>query len=51
VKIARVFDGLPIRQVYAVPKATVAALDPAATRLRRPEAEAMTVRDSGRNRM
>jgi wyosine [tRNA(Phe)-imidazoG37] synthetase (radical SAM superfamily) len=34
-EIARVFEGLPIRQVYAVPKPTVLTLDPAATRLRR----------------
>jgi len=46
-EIARVFEGLPIRQVYAVPKATVVALDPTATRLRRPEAEAVPARDGG----
>jgi len=46
-EIARVFESLPIRQVYAVPKATVVALDPAATRLRRPEAEAVPARDGG----
>lgn len=35
--IARVFDGLAVRQVYEVPKPEVITLDPVATRRRRPE--------------
>lgn len=35
--IARVFDGLPVRQVYEVTKPEVIILDPVATRRRRPE--------------
>ena len=36
--VARVFDGLPVRQVYEVTKPEVRILDPLATRRRRPEA-------------
>lgn len=36
-QIARLFEGLPIRQVYEAPRPTVLILDPVATRLRRPE--------------
>ena len=35
--VARFFEGLPIHQVYAAPRPAVVALDPVATRQRRPE--------------
>lgn len=46
-EIGRFFEGLPIRQVYGGPKPTVVTLDPAATRLRRPEAGIGTALDAG----
>ena len=35
--VVRSFEGLPVHQVYAAPRPTVVALDPVATRQRRPE--------------
>jgi wyosine [tRNA(Phe)-imidazoG37] synthetase (radical SAM superfamily) len=46
-EIGRFFEGLPIRQVYGGPKGTAVTLDPAATRLRRPEAGIWTALDGG----